>query len=502
MRIILSLLLVFAVTVRAEDSPPENITPTQWLKSQPAPHFAQGHTLPPLTRYGWVLPFDCQKELAERWGYAIQYSSYFDYACAAKLDDPNSDVAKTIALAASDPKRYPLALICSRQLPEKVPPETWTRDKDGILLDRDAHSLNTTEWNSDMNSVYSPAAPDEVWKEAGRMRAEPIAAVRKKCPIAIILNGGEYGLGVIGLSVPVWEKDPVILAQKGNRPWFDYISERKARAETLIADAVKAAAPDRQLYVFYTTTGGPNHDRAGWKLWGWGYEWMKPVSDLASSEEYYLHFNSGWTGSQDMLSQALNARGVEIKNGMPLSYNWLCGGWTRNKDGLDTEPLSDLKRYRGFLTCYFLSGMVGGNAGYYTFPPGGFGKTFPANEPPHWLSQMVVLSRVQAMFSYFEDFLRNGDLVPGPNKQKWSQNQPAYELPTGDETARVVARKHRDRAEWLVAAWAADGEDRWVTVNVPDLGELRVLARAEGTLYRAKMIDGEPQQQDVSSIAD
>jgi len=49
----------------------------------------------------------------------------------------------------------------------------------------------------------------------------------------------------------------------------------------------------------------------------------------------------------------------------------------------------------------------------------------------------------------------------------------------------VLARKHRQRAEWLICAWAAGGDDRDVTVTIPALGTVTLRARATATLYRA-----------------
>jgi hypothetical protein len=102
------------------------------------------------------------------------------------------------------------------------------------------------------------------------------------------------------------------------------------------------------------------------------------------------------------------------------------------------------------------------------------------------------LGRAHALFSHLEDFLRNGDLLPGPRKHRWSEDQPAYELPTGDSEARVLARRHRAKREWLVTAWAAGGDDRDVTVAIPDLGAVTLRARACASVYRASQVDGQP----------
>jgi len=46
-------------------------------------------------------------------------------------------------------------------------------------------------------------------------------------------------------------------------------------------------------------------------------------------------------------------------------------------------------------------------------------------------------------------------------------------------------RRSRRRAEWLITAWAADGCDRNVTVNVPELGAVDIRCTANATVCRA-----------------
>ncbi|MFO8014661.1 MAG: hypothetical protein R6X20_15290 [Phycisphaerae bacterium] len=153
------------------------------------------------------------------------------------------------------------------------------------------------------------------------------------------------------------------------------------------------------------------------------------------------------------------------------------------------NAFGDLDRYMGFLKCYYTAGMTGGVAGYFAYPKGGF-KADRGDTVPHWLGQMIVLGRVHALFSHLEPFLREGDLLPGPRMHRWSTKQPAYEFPTGDADARVLARKRRGRDAWLVTAWAAGGEARDVTVTIPMLGEVTVRARPEGSVYGVTLDDG------------
>jgi hypothetical protein len=190
-----------------------------------------------------------------------------------------------------------------------------------------------------------------------------------------------------------------------------------------------------------------------------------------------------------MLTQALNSVVQQLQFGDSLSYNWMNAGWTREDMG--TEAFGDLERYMGYLKCYYTAGMIGGVAGYFAYPEGGFAGDVGDN-CPHWLSQMIALARVHALFSHLEDFLRNGSLLPGPDQHRWSQDLPAYEFPTGDRDARVLVRKHNQRREWLITAWAAGGEDRHVPMIIPELGQVKLEARGCGSVYKVKFREGHP----------
>jgi len=449
-------------------------TALEHLRAAARPAFRDGHTLPPLTRWGWAMPFDARVELAEHWGYALELGEA-NAGLARQLEDPKSPPSKLCALARSDPKRYPLFVLahraCHRQdVTKALPPETWCVDPDSG------------------RKVWSPEAPDEVFARVAGLGTAPLREVLAKAPVAVILNGGEYALSVYGHHGKIWAKDARVVQAKGKRSWYEYISRCKARQERIISDAFRKACPRRRLYIYYYADGCPHRSRyAGWGTWAWDYKHMRPVSDLPSSSIYFRHFNSGWTGSNDMLTQVLNAAGQQIALGEALSYNWLNAGWSRPKMG--GKAFGDLERYEGFLKCWYTAGMIGGVAGYFAYPKGGFSGDVGA-DPPHWLRQMMVLGRVHAIFSHEEELLRGGDLLGGPNRHRWSKDLPACELPTGDPAARAVARKHRKRGQWLLTAWAAGGGDRRVTVTVPTLGRVALQARRRGSVYRAVLRDG------------
>jgi hypothetical protein len=148
--------------------------------------------------------------------------------------------------------------------------------------------------------------------------------------------------------------------------------------------------------------------------------------------------------------------------------------------------------YAGFLKCLYTAGMLGGNAGYYAYPKGGFAVRFPGEAPPHWLRQMVTFAHVHALFSHHEALLRESDLLPGPAPHVWSTDQPAFEFPTGVPGVRVLVRKHAASPLWLATAWAAEGQASEVEADVPELGRVKLVARPEGSVYRVTLQDGRP----------
>ncbi len=54
----------------------------------------------------------------------------------------------------------------------------------------------------------------------------------------------------------------------------------------------------------------------------------------------------------------------------------------------------------------------------------------------------------------------------------------------------MVARKHRQKQQWLITAWAAGGPEREVRVEIPELGKTKLLARPSGTVYTATVKAG------------
>ncbi|MGB9677398.1 MAG: hypothetical protein ACPLZ9_02160, partial [Candidatus Ratteibacteria bacterium] len=385
-------------------------TPLEFLKEAKKPEFKKGHTLLPLSRWGWELDTQTKIELAKNWGYAIEIID-------RKIDEEACKIAKE--------EKLPVFVI--------IPRPIYKLGK-GFLDDIADRAYCKDENGNVIKGVISPEAPNIIFEKAGEVAVDYLNKVAEKAGkenIKIILNGGEYGLGVYGFTSKHWKKDPEVLKAKDNKSWFEYISERKSHQEKLIHDVVKKAFPEA-YYIYYHTEGIHANRYESWWEWSYDYKYMRLVSDFPSASIYYGEFNSGFDPKGnygDMLTQALNSVTQQLQFGDNFSYNWVCGGWEKYGHG-------DLSLYMGYLKCYYTAGMIGGIAGYFNVPKGGFTGD-QGEELPHWLAQMMILSYVHALFSNLEDFIKNSSLLPGPEKHKWSKNLPAYEFPTGDPYFRV-----------------------------------------------------------------
>ncbi len=472
------------------------VLPHEWFQTLPRPSFKEGHSLLKLSRFGWSIPFELKVELADHWGYALPISGYLGDTDIDLLNVPFSEQARLVELAKRDSDTYKIAVILNRHFPANPPEGTWTRDADGHRINGQGKSIDGTEWGGNQGTVISLTAPDALAEEMGRGRAGVVARLRERVPISIILNGGEYGLGVYGFAGPAWEKYPDILAAKGDRSWFAFISQRKSHHEKIIADIVIQAARDADAYVYYTVSAGGDRNRYGhvWKWLGADFKDLHVISDFVSEAVYYSHWNSGFMGEIDILTKRLNGIPVELAHNRPLAYHWFWAGMQDKK--------CDINRYRGLIKMIYITGCIGGNAGNYdnSARP----TSFKPDAPGFYYQEMVALARVHALFSHLDTYIRDGDLLPGEHCHPWSKSQSAYEflpqelaktvalkeapeapkpiLPPG-RPVRVLVRKYRPGDEWLVGAWAADGKAQPATVNISGAGTITLNARPGGSVY-------------------
>jgi hypothetical protein len=487
-----------------------NSTVGDYLSAAPKPFFKPDNKLPRLAHADFGVRLDIQKKLAEDWGYGIEMGIDTRYTTVE-----NVGTREAVLLSASNPKKYPLIIAFSHVLNQGAgkSDDVWLRDASGEIL---------KDTNGNPQYTWSPEASPAVIAAIGDTKNKVLKATSRYAPISMVLNFGEDGVGVAGWDQAIWAKDPRVVATKsalGISSWGVYASLKKAEQEDLLkkhmlADVIWAGTPN---YGYYQNSYGTERGRwNGWLAWQYDYTIPKSfnLSTFANPEHYYGTANSGWTGYHngsvvpyDMLTMLLNDKAGEISVGKPYSYGWITAGWKKPEKVPDN--LSSPELYMGFLKCAYTAGMIGAAAGYFSedyVPYGlqGTSKSVMGSVATSWLWQKMVLSHAHGLFTQVDDLLLGSDLLAGPRNHPFKVSTavlPLYELeaegeqqiikhPWGDftiPTARVLARKSKTANEWLITAWANTGNDRNVTVTVPGLGRVTLLARKAGAVYKATL---------------
>lgn len=497
------------------------MTPDEWLAAQRKPYFNQTNTLPLLSKFSWQFSLALNKELADNWNYALVVDENLtEGRLATKLADTNSDTWKVLNLATSNPSAYKLQVYIDRlaYLTNLVSRGFWVTNASGEFVDQNTNTWTNVYATSPIK-VVSPEADDSDISLQTAALIEPLTNILAMgADIAIVMNGGERDLGVVGFNKNAMKQDARVLLSEvitnaynsSTNPtglsWPRYISAQKARALSNLTVAVQAAVPNRQQYVWYFSVyeksrfNQPGYNwEDDWANWGWMSQYIMPALEIPTTEDYYTGLSSytnatgtAWNNTTEMLMKHLNGQAFQLTIGYPLHYGFVCGGWSNT----DTNRFSDITRYKGFLKCLYASGMYSACAGYFEYPSGasnsifgsdGFTGSFSQDYPPHWLQQHAALSQVHSTFTHLESWLRDADLLQGDQTNFVSRDLPMYEFTNtvADTTARVLVRKKKTSNDWLIAAWAAYGDARDVTVNIPTLGATTVNVSPGGSLYLA-----------------
>jgi hypothetical protein len=507
----------------APDEPPKSLSAAgvaetnatmrlaDYVKGQRPPRFNPNTKLPPLTIY-WPYfdSLELATEMAERWDFCLEFRGYATAAAVRQMlaAGPQDRRAQGIALRQADAKRYPMQATLNREYvdgdghsAEGLPAETWLHDDRGELV------LGQKIWSPEASKV---AIQKMVQARVNGLQSLREAGVSK---LAVMLNGAEYGFaGSAGGQEAIGMLDPKVRAMRGSIPWDRYVQQAFVRQEQPIAGAARAAIP-HGLYIYYGTSG--RRDRGGrWSNdpggYGPGFPYTMGITDLPSQELYYMAgWGSGGYGfgggfiyggavSWDMLSERLNSVAQNIVYGKPLSYDWLSAGCS------DTAIHSGFYNYEGFLKCLYASGMIGEVVQDYAselgcgWNPQRPDPKFAPGQEPKWIRFYLLSSRVHALFSHVDNFLFDGDLLPGNGRGAMSFDLPAYEFRTpNDPNFRVLVRKLRGEDEWLITTWLSlDTPDEVVTrkenLEIPGIGGITLAARTCGTVYRVKLAAGKP----------
>lgn len=541
-----------------------------WLQSIPHPVFNPANKLKPLTYTGWGWQLsNTVVQLAKNYGYAVNFGGATPYwikqtkttgtlqyslAQLGYQEDNfiiSDSVIKTPVLSylpAPYNTNNPItgtwfgkAFYCTNAAGQYV-------DAQGRCSDCALYYVTNGVTNGTFYPVQSPCFPDAELQRWTDCQILTLKQLGSNCPISVIFNDGEWGLLPYSSAYKAFWNDPRFIADMAalgitntipptyvsNPKIFQYLSQQKARELNQLTDAIKSNFPG--VFYFYYATTMEKFRIYGWSCYnitntldnmnsgdGWDSSFTATNFTYPTSEVYYKNSNIGMVNKfgaygfdaangQGLLLQYLNWKAWNIKQGRPLSYDYVTSGWTTSGVGTDATGGTGVypdNKYIGFLKCLYTLGMVGANMGWYgndgsanssSVSSANFNAPFSTNNVPEWMSQMVVLSRVHAQFSWLQDYLFDGSLVPSPytNPMSWDLNNYDFapetyvgitnHFPGGyiyTNTAHVFVRKKNNSNNWLLTAWTSADTDELVTVTVPTLGTVTLNARTNGAVYLA-----------------
>ena len=506
-----------------------NSTPLDHLQTVNRPIFKAGHTMLPIADSSCGVADPIRLELMKYWGFSGQFGGN---------TPTDGAIAKEIK---ANPGKYPIEISYGNltyiflnyrgndKSNPQLPTNTYVVKPDGTVFTKGG------------NPMFSPVAPDANFLNLGEYIGKTAVNVEAALnqPIRLVTNGAEYGLpATLGDENPDtlgYTQDPTIMAgyKASGLDWRSFLSQQKARQERLLKEGIfKNLKKGKPVYSLYTEAYGAEAGSwYGWKRFGldWtqfiGKDGVPMVSDYSSPQMYYKDVNSGWTGERgyrvapyDGLSQALKDVGGAISLGQRNLYPWVSMGWKER----DPTQISDTDQFMGMMKAYYTAGALGAASGYFncettagnpaaTIFYAMLGNTKIGTVMPTQIRGFQALAQVQALFSHLESFLRQGELMAGPNKHRQNVDTPdtgAMEFPVEGEftdipsqqfgattmrvpTARVLARKMLNANRYLITAWANTGADRDVVVNDVQLGgKLTLKARRAGTVYTGELKNG------------
>ncbi|XAI95715.1 hypothetical protein [Dolichospermum phage Dfl-JY23] len=489
-----------------------NSTPLDHLRSFPKPKFNVNSTLLlPLGQSNCGVAPDIHKELAEYWGYGLLI-----------------DRRGLASVAASNPGKY-TAIANIASLYSVF--ENWRGDKPGLPVLPDGTWIKNSSGVIVLENgrpIISPTAPDQTFEIVGDYIGDQLKSYQDTAgqPIKLLLNEGEYGLWLLQdrpSSSGHWGQDPVATAgfnASGLPFWTDFVSQQKARQESIIKNRIYAKLGQTPVYSWYQEQYGTERGRwSDWKRYIFIYDYFlnngfPVVSNYTAPEMYFGLNNSGFSGinynsavNWDMLTQALNNISGAISLGQDFTYPWISLGWEA-----PGQAIADPERFMGMIKMYYTAGAIGSVAGYFVCEGSSwsalYNNTAVGVDTPLAIKQYVIQGHAHALFSHLEEYLINGDLLPGVGNSSYTaftNTVPSREFPVIGEsqqvqglgkmvtvpTARVIARKINNQDRWLVCAWANTGENRDIQVNIDSrLGTLTLRARKAGSVYKVSIVDG------------
>jgi len=488
--------------------PNVQLSAIEQLRQFPAPRYKAGHTLRPLYNWMGMTHFsgyyvegtsraqalkqgeEIQEEMALNWHYMIAIENSRFARASDKFEESSPRIQSVINLA----KRYPELPVSVTtlwaQLDYRVkgqpgvdaniirndlPMVYYMNDGKGNLLDRDGKIGKYPR--------VSLVAPRDKWEDDGEVQAIYIQRIINWLgrPIDFINENGEVPPD--GITQYTGMLDPTIKAdyqQKGSPDWERYEAEQKLRVRYTYKKEFteKLTGLGDCEFSWYGVDGG--------SVGRWDWEVSRQIHGRINGQYYatpdfYPRWPNNWRkwkGAWRGWAWIEVCRVKEIPLGDRLYSPFVAAGWA-------IEPEKNLRpsQWLGLLKMLPITGAEFFYTGFFNETRGKGPHTFP--DPANYAWQAVMPAYAQAVTSYYEDILRNGNLLNDAN------GKPIVTWPVADPRILLVVRKHDTRPEYIIGGTIQPESN--TKGNVPDslpvkiqLGEktLQFFVRRQGSVYR------------------
>ncbi|GAB4413844.1 MAG: hypothetical protein OHK0039_21170 [Bacteroidia bacterium] len=476
------------------------------LRQFPAPRYKTGHTLRPLYNWMGMSHFGgetqpgvsraqvvqhgvwIQEEMGLNWHYALAIQNSRFARTSDQLTGNAEELQAIVALANRYPD-IPLSVTTLwAQIDHRVLGETggdayitrnnldkryYLHDARGNLLDGNGNPGNTA-W-------ISPAAPDDLIRRDGQAQAIYIRRLLDWLdrPIDYINENGEVEPGIYGEKV--LEQDPDLRKhfQQSGDSWDIYQAKQKLRLRATYRNMFTRDIPELKNTVF--SWYGVDAGTVG--RWDWAVSRQigdKIGGQYYSTPDFYPRWPDNWRawkGAWRGWKWIEDCRRVEIPMGDRLYSPFIGAGWA-----IDPERNLRPSQWLGLLKMLPLTGAEFFYTGFFNETSGQGPHTFPRPENYAW--QAVMPAYAQAITSYYEPVLREGNLLSD------AQGLPIVTWPVNDPRVLVVVRKH-DRLPVYVIGGTIQPESN-IRGNVPDETvvqielagrKLTLTVRRQGSVY-------------------
>ena len=434
------------------------------IRSYPLPRYKPGHQL--MRLYWWMNPHFLggqgmpgssaasvaqqstliQEELALNWNYYIHLGNVFLAKNEKNLQDKNSYLSSWIALA----NKYPDIPLAAKTLwgmsfgdgPNKnnktsmvynpnLPQNYYLRNVRGNYLDKSGN-------RSPRRKMLSPAAPLDTFAADGQVQKIWIERIVKELrrPIQIINENGEVQPAFF--IKPMNEFDPQIqrdMDKRGIKDWEAYQADRKTAFRKIYADQFMKGIPQLKntIFTYYGIDGSP----AGRFKWDIARTVMTPINgQYYSTPDFYPRWPQNWlqiSGAWRGWKWIRMSRPYEIESGDLLYSPFIAAGWNE-KPEINIRP----GQWLGLLKCLSVTGAEF----YYV---GVFIDSKVFANPDNYIWQAALPAYAQGINSYYEDILRNGNLL------KDEKGEYIVDFPTGDPRVLVCARKANAGKKYIIS---------------------------------------------------